>query len=255
MGAFFIDDSVHRRAGFIVCAIVYTGRGVTGRVKAALRGAGLRPGTDEFKSGAIMQGKPHLAELREHLSEIIHSSCRVGLVVTPLSDRPQLGASVLDGLAWILRANKLVRRRGRIFSDTGFFTSAASGSAAALTRPELTGKVLHPEQDSRRVVGIQLADLAAHTCATMLLDQLGHVTKKVKAGDNSGYDPDWDLELGFKLWATIRYAFFTRRDPERAWDYAVADATPSLYIAPSCSESLRDAAVARFGQVYLGCIH
>jgi hypothetical protein len=66
------------------------------------------------------------------------------------------------------------------------------------------------EVDSIKVKGIQLADLVAHTFATMLLEQLGLVDKKVKAGENSGYDPDLEIELGFELWASIRYNNYWR---------------------------------------------
>jgi len=94
----------------------------------------------------------------------------------------------------------------------------------------------------------------------MLLGTLGLVTKKVKAGPNSGYDPDLDIELGFELWASVRYWFFCcdlkKSDGDDTMEEAMVDVSSrGLYIASSCSKELRGAAEARFGKMYLGCIH
>lgn len=51
---------------------------------------------------------------------------------------------------------------------------------------------LHFEQDSLKVSGIQLADLAAHYCATMLLETLGLVKKVVRDDE----DPGSEYSLG-----------------------------------------------------------
>jgi hypothetical protein len=115
------------------------------------------------------------------------------------------------------------------------------------------------EQDSRVVKGIQLADLVAHTASTMLLETLGVVKKLVRAGPDSGYDEDLELELGFELWASLRYQFFhagsAEKQGERYQGALMEVGTNGLYISQSCSPELRAAAVERFGQCYLGCIH
>jgi hypothetical protein len=116
------------------------------------------------------------------------------------------------------------------------------------------------EQDSRIVCGLQLADLVAHTCSIMLLESLGLVTKTVKAGENSGYDPDLDIELGFELWASLRYNFFSKPAPHPdTWrdqsDYRVEVKGVGLYVSDSCPELLKEKALDRFGEMYLGCIH
>ena len=50
-------------------------------------------------------------------------------------------------------------------------------------------KLRHYRIVSEMAIFRQLADLVAHTCAVMLLAELGLVKKTVKAGENSGYDP------------------------------------------------------------------
>ncbi len=92
----------------------------------------------------------------------------------------------------------------------------------------------------------------------MLLDALGLLSKVVKAGPDSGYDPDLDIELGFELWASVRYQFFSSGLPNNVHsneDMVVEVAPYGLHIAESCSAKLRQAALARFGRQYLGCIH
>ena len=255
MGQFFVDDSVHQRAGLILCGVVYCARGINGRVRQALRSVRLVPGVDEFKSGGRMQDNPALARLRTGLLSIVHRHCKVGVIIAPCSDRAQLGAIVLDGLAWMIRENSLVGKPGSIYLDQGMFATSRAAAEVSAQHPELGAHAVFAEQDSRAVMGIQLADVAAHTCATMLLEQLGYISKTVKAGDNSGYDPEWDLKLGFELWAKLRYAFFCRRNPARSAGDPLYDASPGLYVSPSSPPALADAAGDRFGSVYLGCIH
>ncbi len=111
-----------------------------------------------------------------------------------------------------------------------------------------------------KILGLRVADLIAHTCATMLLAQLGIVKKTIKAGPNSGYDPDGDMPLEFSLWATLRYNFFaTSQPPYETWksqlDFKVDVESRGLHISDSCDDAVKSAALSRFGSMYLGCIH
>jgi hypothetical protein len=92
----------------------------------------------------------------------------------------------------------------------------------------------------------------------MLLGTLGLLPKLVKAGPNSGYDPDLVVELDFELWASVRYQFFNGGLPTKVEsnEAMVVNVEPyGLHIAESCSPKLREAALARFGEQYWGCIH
>ena len=148
----------------------------------------------------------------------------------------------------------------KVFVDQGITVSGA----ARETFDDGPGALceLHLNQDSRLIGGIQLADLAAHSMSVMLLEQLGLVKKMVKAGENSGYDPELDIELGFELWASFRYSFFKAPQPKPGPipDDPVGELmfdveSYGLHIAASCDEKLREAALLRFGECYLGCIH
>ena len=88
-----------------------------------------------------------------------------------------------------------------------------------------------------------------------------NLTTCATRGENSGYHPDTDVELGFELWASMRYSFFKAQhanessedDPVAGMVYDVSEF--GLHIAASCGPELRAAARARFGTCYLGCLH
>ena len=110
------------------------------------------------------------------------------------------------------------------------------------------------------VVGLQVADLVAHTCATMLLSEMGLVEKRVKVGNTSGYEPDDEVDLAFVLWASVRWNFFAEPPPpptqwESQLDWQANVESCGLFVASSASNELRTAARQRFGTMYLGCIH
>jgi hypothetical protein len=111
-----------------------------------------------------------------------------------------------------------------------------------------------------KVLGLQVADLIAHTCATILRAQLGSVKKTIKPGPNSGYDPDGDMPLDFGLWAGLRYNFFAAAPPPyETWksqlDFSVDVESRGLHISTLCDNAVKNAALFRFGKMYLGCIH
>jgi hypothetical protein len=257
MNYFYFDESIHERGGFIVGAYIY-GHDADPGVARALRACGLQPGVDEFKSSALMAQHPEQLALRDHLFDLLRQY-RLGVLVMASEARGSLGGEALRALDQIARSNSLTKVGLTASFDEGIFSSInqALELSAAL---KIDGYCeVRPEQDSRIVMGIQLADLAAHTCATMLLESLGLVRKHVKAGPNSGYDPYLNLELGFELWARLRYRFFFAgpvdgRD-EMYQGALVNVGTNGLYIAETCSEHLRAVADERFGRLYLGCIH
>ena len=258
MAHLYFDESIQERGGFIVGAYVY-GPDADVEVSAALERVGLRPGVDEFKSSARMSEHPEQVALRAELRRVL-AAYRVGVLVTPNRDRASLGAEALRGLDQIARANKLTGgKRLKAFLDQGIFDSPQQAAAlsAAIGLDQYCD--VKTEQDSRSVKGLQLADFVAHTASVMLLETLGLVNKQVKAGPNSGYEPEMELDLGFELWAGIRYQFFHAGPVEEQDDVhqgaLMEVGVKGLYISQACSTELQAAASARFGQCYLGCIH
>jgi hypothetical protein len=258
MGYFYFDESIHERAGFILGAFVFGAEDPDPDIVAGIRRCGLDPLTDEFKSSVRMDDNPKQVQLREALQRTLRYGFRLGVVVVPSAERSNLGREALLGLTKIISANDLTTERHEAHFDEGVFSSKQEGDRLARAIGSDRYCELQFRQDSRLVRGLQLADLVAHTCATMLLETLGVVTKDVKAGPGSGYDPDLDLNLGFELWAGIRYQFFNGGLPERAEsleDMVVDVANYGLHIAKTASDELRSAALKRFGESYYGCIH
>jgi hypothetical protein len=259
MGFFYFDESIHPHAKFTLGAFVYAERDLDEVVADALRQSGLTPRIDEFKSGARMDRSPQQACARKHLRSVVHDHCRIGIVVVPHSPRQLLGCEAFCGLKKILSTNHFESTQHQAFFDQGIFATAAIGKSAADTLGDIAPTCFF-EQDSRRVLGLQVADLVAHTGAVMLLAELGLVKKMVKSGENSGYDPDSDMELEFELWAGVRYNFFAAAPPppdqwESQLDFQVDVEARGLHVAATCDLEVRRATLARFGSMYLGCIH
>ncbi len=261
MGTFYFDESIHDRAGFILGAYVYLENDPRGQIEDEYRNVGLKPYIDEYKSSAKMVGDQKMAALRHGLKGVLHYS-RIGLVITPAMDRGSLGKHAIGGLKKILERNKFSHIRHEIYLDQGIFSKISKKELENI-KMDLPKCTIHVEQNSKIVLGIQLADLAAHSCSIMLLEHMGIVTKKVKAGESSGYDPGLDIEIGFEIWATIRYNFFQGKVPydgKKLEEPSIEDFTANvseygLYISETCDEKLRTSASERFGSNYMGCIH
>lgn len=258
MAFFYFDESIHQRAGFILGAFVACQTEPTARINEALVKAGLRPGVDEYKSGARMVNNPSMVRARNELREVLEG-VRIGVVIVPGDCRQDVGLEAMRGLHKIVVSTRLGKSGHSVFLDEGLVASRRNFDAL-VAELGLSGNAIRVEQDSVRIVGLQLADLVAHTCATMLLAQMGLVTKQVKAGENSGYEPDDDIDLAFVLWASLRWNFFGAPPPppqewESQLDWQIDVESRGLFIADTCSEQLRAMALVRFGRMYLGCIH
>ncbi len=257
MTRIYIDDSVHDRGGFIISGIIITDEDIEDHISASLKNNGFDPEQYEFKSGLNYQKYPKMLDVRNDLKNIISSVCKIGLVVLPISERKNIGIETFKGLKQIIDSNNF-KEKIEIFVDENYFKNVNVGEKYA-KEIGLENCKLNLEVDSKKVKGIQLADLVAHTCSTILLEQLKIIDKKVKAGENSGYEPDMDIELGFELWAGIRYNFLGEMDMERFED---GDGLPmkitepyGLYVSEYCDITLKENAKGRFGEIYMGCIH
>jgi hypothetical protein len=260
MGFFYFDESIHPRGKFSLGAFVYAEKPLDAEVADALRRSGLVPQADEFKSGARMDQSPEQVCAREHLKALVHMRCGIGVVIAPDCPRGDLGREAFVGLSKILSTTHFSSSTHEVFFDEGIFSTLAAGQHAAEHFRPAQPCTLHYEQDSVQILGLQVADLVAHTCSVMLLAQLGLVRKNVKAGENSGYDPNLDMELDFELWASVRYNFFAAPPPPyETWksqlDWQVDVAARGLHVAETCDFTVRDAALSRFGKMYQGCIH
>lgn len=254
MAYFFLDDSKHHKRGFSVSAFAICEENPQDELIALFVESGFDPSSFEFKSSSSMHDNPRLRDLRLKLRAFIHHKCRVAVSV--VTGDKKIGPTSLRLLKSALSHHSLHGQTHEVFFDEGLFSSRQAGEKQAAKLGSLEKCQFHFEQDSKSIAGIQVADLVAHTCGIMLLDALGYINKKVRVR-GSGYD-DVDIELGFEMWAGMRYAFLrvNKAYPKDDLDLATVEVEPfGLFIDESVEQVVADAARERFGEMYLGCIH
>lgn len=260
MGYFYIDDSVHDEAGFVLGALIYSKTDLNDVVKDLILKEGFNPDEFEFKSGANYSRSPEKIKIREVLKCFLRQEIQLGLVVIPRNQREKLGIECLKALKVFLTVNPQIEKPTNVFFDQGMFKSEKEAYAmASKLGLGLEDADFNFEQDSKVIRGIQIADLAAHTASIQLKGGLGFVKKMVKVGENSGYDPDEEIELSFEMWATIRYCFFNQLTKESTGDQmadSILEVEPyGLFVSDLCDNDFAENVRAVFSKVYLGCVH
>ncbi|SFP95650.1 DUF3800 domain-containing protein [Hymenobacter arizonensis] len=257
MGHFYVDDSVHNEAGFIIGACVYTEIDLSNEIDNIIEKHGYDKTEFEHKSGASYSKDPNKIKVREGLKQLLIHQCKLGVVVIPSDQREKLGFECIKAIKTFIVHNNL-KDPNDIYFDQGHFMSRQKAQDA-IDAQNFTDSSFILEQDSRVIKGIQLADLAAHVASMHFKSTLHLITKMVKSGENSGYEPDSDMELGFEMWATLRYTFFNKGTSEHAGDHtrdSMVKVEPyGLYVSELCSIELQGKARQAFADVYLGCIH
>jgi Protein of unknown function (DUF3800) len=242
----YFDESIHVRGNFIVLAAVAASPDQIATATDALRQCGFEPGRDEFKSSVSMKGNLQAQELRERFRSIIgHGGCKVALGVCAIEERDQLhllARQICDAIPEDGEGRRIV------YLDQGMKLQAMDTPGRYEWKPNC---------DSKKVIGIQLADCCAHFMSTMLLGELGLFDKMVPARpEKTGYD--FDLELAWELWASLRYALAGSEPVSPADEDGFYEPLFKPYgfvLSDGCDDKVAEAARKRFGAVWVGCIH
>ncbi|WEX89954.1 hypothetical protein PZN02_005292 [Sinorhizobium garamanticum] len=227
----FVDESIHVRGDFIVVAAVCSDSDVQQEVVQALLDCGFDPARDEFKSSMKMNGNPAAQELRQRL-QIILNDCKIGVAVCPTSER----AKIVTHVAALL-SNLDVPPGTHIATvhlDEGMRRTNAKMPADATVRLGC---------DSKLVAGIQLADCAAHLISTMLLEELGLISKTV-AASTVYEEQEGEIALAWTLWATVRYALSGRKSIGESDEYGLPEPMLNpfgLVVSDACSDAVKAA--------------
>ena len=219
-------------------------------IEAAILKCNLDPRIDEYKSRNIIVGNETNRLLRDEIYSIFFKYTQFGLVFIPRSEQKTLFINGLMLIEKIIKKNGLAKDIHKVYFDDGIFDSNC--------KREILGLEINIKQNSKIIMGIQIADFIAHTCSIMLKEQLDLLDKYVKAGKNSGYDPDMMMSIGFDLWAGIRHNFFQCQngiDGERAMYGYTNVSDYGLLISKSFDKETYNAIEARFSAGFLGCIH
>jgi hypothetical protein len=270
----YVDESVHASAGFVVTAFVFASGHFERAVAATLRDVGLSPGRDEFKSRTRMDTNPQMREARQALLGLADSKTRVA-VFCGLYDRATIG---LQALQSTLVRNDIRPSRLDVYFDQDILPSAQE-EAIRLHRlfHFLRSARIHSREDSRKRLGIQVADAVAHSFGQILKEELSGKVKLIDiGGPNTGYEPGTKASLGWSLLMSLRRALLTRgmvyngEKYQAAADPVVLDPVyddPANYgqhpillgwgvqVAPEAPERLRHAVERALGRIWLGCIH
>src|SRR3972149_1959583 len=153
MGYFYFDDSIHKRGGFALGALVYADNSVENMMVQAFQSAGLTIGIHEFKSSILMDKNPAMTTLRTNLENIFLKTCRLAVTVVPYLERERLGNEGLFCLAKVLKMNGLEKGTHEVYFNEGLFRNKKE----ALRQSEkiMLNKYcnLYFEQDSIKVHG------------------------------------------------------------------------------------------------------
>ena len=261
MAYFYLDDSKRHTYGFSLAAFVICKKDPTSEVRRIFNTHGFDPDVFEFKSSILgMKEKDSLRRLRDALTDYIGRNCQISVCV--VNGDKRLGPAALMLLSASLKHPRLADRQHRIFFDQGLFSSKKRAMLIARSDASLSNCDFAFEQDSRSLLGIQLADLVAYTCSTMLRETLSPNPKQVTLNcpDDSEHH-NLEVPLVFELWAGIRHSFLSivrpvHPDHSDHSDFGTADVHPwGLFVDESVNTKVASAAMERFGTNYLGCIH
>lgn len=252
----FIDESIHDADGFVLTAAIITYENLAPQIAQLLIEAGLTPGIDEYKSHTPKANDAQSRHLRDRLGELLFDSgARIALAITPRTQLSAAGADMFALLARLRSEGALGLSQVSVWLDDGLLTRTAKDW---LQDHPSHGLRIEAKSDSKIILELQLADLVAHTAATIIRCELGPASKLVPAGPNSGYDPNDLFPLDFELWTRLRYNLAGKRAALSDADEIVELSTFhafGLSISEQCSPKVREAAQKRLGTVYLGCIH
>lgn len=245
----YFDETIREKGDFVIGALVASEIDLTPLVHRIWQDEGLDPRAYEFKSSSPKHTDEKSKKHRTQLARLL-IDCRLALLVVPMCERKLLGNHCAALLAQLLKSKLIPHNANSLFVDQGILVSTDELDALGLK--------VYPEQNSISCGGLQVADHAAHVLGSMLLEDLGCLTKLVKISDEEGCC-DETINLGFELWAGLRYSFFGITNPEldpydQNTHTRMVDGY-GLLVTSSCSPKLRKAAKRRFGSIYLGCIN
>lgn len=269
----YIDESIHDKFQFISTAFVFANEVVEKDIEKILNSYGFTPGHDEFKSGMYMANNPNLRNLRENLFQIISKSTQTALLYTAVKERNILGEICLRTLEEIIKRNSFKTDLKTVIFDEDIFKSEYSANKIKKDYPFLNNLEFIPQADSKKYMGIQLADLLAHSTSQLTKDAINGKSKEIsldpkKYGCSNG-------TLSWLLMGALRHSFLTRKMiyDEKIYDKDInqviigPDDDPAtigqnpeflhwgLFISDGLGINIKRSIEMLFSRVWLGCMH
>lgn len=272
----YIDESIHNSVGVVVTAFIFTDDTFCDDVIETLQKSGLNPPQDEFKSSARMDTNEKLRKCRDRLLSLADSRSNIAVFFGPFN-RQHLGRQTFQALQSVLTRNGIQSESLDVHFDKEIFPSQKEANRLHLLFHSLKGLKMFACEDSRICVGIQVADVVAHSFGQIIKEALNDTKKMIDiGGPNTGYMEGTEAPLGWSLLMNLRYALFTRPvvyngevyplscdpviiDPMKD-DPVDFGMHPILLgwgvqVAPESDTELRQAVDKTLGRLWLGCIH
>ena len=272
----YVDECMLREHGFSCIAFTFSPIDLDRAVGDALRRAGLDPETQEFKSGTYMSRNPAMQQARDEILELAGRETRVAVCFAS-SPAQHLGKQALQALQSVLVRNGIMASRLTVYFDNGMFASRPDAARLIQLFRPLGTCLIHTEQDSKRVRGIQVSDAVAHSFAQILREDLTGCSKTIDiGGESTGYAPGTTAPLGWALLMGLRHALWIRPmvqngnkynaatdpvvlDPEND-DPVAYGQNPTLLgwgvqVEPGVDRTIRSCVERTLGEIWLGCIH
>jgi len=206
MAYLYFDESIRENGKFIIGALVVASRNLSPVVRQEWEEMGLDPDNEEYKSSAPKDGNEISSKQRGVIRKLLFYS-KLGLVVLPSEDRTKLGNYCADLVCQLFDTGFLKEEDHELYIDENIYMSQENQNRLNDLKIQC-----FLNSNSSIEAGIQISDHAAHALGGMLLEELGIVKKQVRAGEKSGYPPDELLNLGFELWASLRYALICKQE-------------------------------------------
>lgn len=244
----YIDETVHEQYGFLILAYVICRADPQNDLVRVLA----LHEAEEFHSLEKMHMNEQAQKLRSEMRSYVNGKCRWGVFVLPSSARWTLSEDLPGFISQVMGTCSSAEGVS-VYMDEGIVKQNDLESLRTATGVERLNLC-----KSHEVNGIQLADLVAALCGVRLREEISQKPKMLQYGDEYGFDPPIEAELGYELWASLRYSM--QRDPTPLGEDMpeMAEFPTSgygLFVSDKCSQQLREAAEKLFGRVYLGCIH
>jgi len=244
----YIDESVHEKHGFMLLAYVLCTTDPHSDIEEILA----KHEKDEFHALEKMDGNTRMQKLRREIKRYVNWNCRWGVFILPSDLRWDLVDDLSDFIRDIVDVYALPDSV-KIYFDEG------------IIKPNelkiLSNKIGVKQIDlckSHEVNGIQLSDLVASLCGVRLREEISQSPKMLTYGDEFGFNPPIEAELGYELWADLRYSMCRSSEPigDEMPEMAEFDTKGyGLFVSEKCALDLQASAEKIFGCVYLGCIH
>lgn len=233
----YVDESVCDDYNFVVYACVFLDRDPNDELAGILMQNSIDPECQEYHSRLIHEKNSSLTKLRHALFRYL-SQYRIAIAVTPNTDNGKIefGAA----LSSFLIVNNI--EDVSIFLDRGIVLRRDSLGELNNLKTHLIDNC-----DSKKIRGIQLADLVAHTVASMTKQLLKPIASKKYIKTHEGLT----TELDFELFCKLRYIYFSKQI-----DHNYVQVEPfGLYLSNNCQQEVVEVLRSRLAITYIGCVH